>query len=453
MKAMNRYKTTSRVLLLAILLFTLFSNRSGLASICQSNARVTVNASVDTESEYSSGSLELTHAMNIWYTWINTSSTQVAFFTYYSEVYNSPIVTFLGQHYTANQTEVFVGNTLLLMEAYSDADGDQIPDADYEGATGEIVYFFLVNSSQVFIPTPVQKAIVDGVPHYTWGIEYGGVDGFLLYPEDKTVNGVTTNLAAKVNVLNLAFHYDYYIEGSVSYLKTSYEVGQLSEVDPYTPAASLDGLGLSLLYGTTMVTPKPYTVLVNGNPYSSREAEAQTTSTTRAEIIVEEAKLYEFVFEKYYARYRESHTETYVAQYSASPLDSIPPNAAMYLSPNWLVGWLLRFLSEDTFPTMSARLSTIDLEYNNSSFVYRFCYPTWEGDRLTHDPTYIAYLAPNGSVSPPPERPPFESLVATVITIAGLLVLSLALVELRKTRRIIKPNLFTSPPNLGDHQL
>ncbi|MEM2111232.1 MAG: hypothetical protein QXX08_05065 [Candidatus Bathyarchaeia archaeon] len=53
-------------------------------------------ASINTQSECSNGSIPLGPGMNLWYTWINTSETQVAFFTYYSEVYNSPIQTFLG---------------------------------------------------------------------------------------------------------------------------------------------------------------------------------------------------------------------------------------------------------------------------------------------------------------------------------------------------------------------
>lgn len=406
---------------------------------------------VDTKSEYSSGSIQLGPGVNLWYTWINASGTQVAFFTYYSEVYNSPLQTFLGQHYiAANETEVFIGNTLLLVEAYNDTNGNGVPEADLD----EIEYFFLVNSSVTFTATPVQKVMTENISHYIWGIQYGWVDGFVLYPKDRLINGVYTNLAARVNITDLAFTYEYYIQGNISYLKTGFKIGRLVDFEPHAPDVSLDGLGLSILYGTTMLTTKPYAVLVNGESYNSTVAETPTTSTSRAEVIVADTKLYEFIFEENYTLYRDSVTESYRSKSAASPTESIPPNAANYLSPYWLVGWLLRFLSEDVFPKLSASLPSIGLEYANSSFVYRVCYPAWEGWSIEHDPTYVAYLVPPESppISPPAGLP-IETIATAAVAIAGLLALTLALTELRRTRRILKVNPLTMHNHMRGKQL
>jgi len=404
-------KKCLRVLLTTLLLLASSFSIAGVNSVDAQSAKSSNQSRVDTKSEYSSGSISHGTDVNLWYTWINSSGTQVAFFTYYSEVYNSPIQTFLGQHYMANNdTEVFIGNTLLLMKAYNDTHENGVPDTDLK----EIEYFFLVNSSETFTPMSVQKMSVENVSHYTWGIAYGWVDGFLLYPEDRVANVVSTNLAAKVNITDLAFTYDYYIQGNVSYLKTGVKVGRVVDFAPYAADVSLSRLGLSLLYGTTMLTTKPYTVLVNGEPYNSRASAAPTTATSRAEVIVGDKKLYEFILEENYTLNRNWILESYRSKSVASPTESVPPNAAVYLSPYWLIGSLLRLLSEDVFPKLSTSLPNIGLGYTNSSFVYRVCYPMWEGWGIEHDPTYVAYLMPSKStpISPPSEFP--VEAIATV---------------------------------------
>jgi hypothetical protein len=397
---------------------------------------------IDTQSEYSDGSIPLGQDMNLWYVWVNASGTQVVFFTYYSEVYNSPIMTFLGEHYqTVDETEVFMGNTLLLMEAYDDANGNGVPEADFTTGTSEIEYFFIVNSSVGFVPMPVQKTVMDYTPHYTWGVRYERVDGALLYPEDRLMNGVWTNLAARVNITHLTFTYEYHVQEDASYLKTGFEVGEIVDIEPYTSNMNmtLNELGLSLLYGTTTLTAKPYTVLVNNEPYDSIKAEAPAVPTSRAEVMVEDMKTYEFIFEENYTLHRDSIVEVYDSKSAASAIDSVPPNADPYLSPYWLVGWLLRHLSDDVFPGMSTGMPDIDLNYTSSSFVYRVCYPLWEGWRIEHDPTYVAYITAV-EVGPPqrslPIEPSFETLVA--VTAACTFALAVALIELRRTKRILK---------------
>jgi hypothetical protein len=104
---------------------------------------------IDTNLEYSNGTLTSRNPdLPFWYDWINVSGTEIIFLAYQSHVVNPPIITFLGQHYHAeNETEVFIGNTLTSMEVYNDTNGNGLPDADYSKSSSEILYFFDVNSS------------------------------------------------------------------------------------------------------------------------------------------------------------------------------------------------------------------------------------------------------------------------------------------------------------------
>jgi len=423
--------------LLAVLLFlaAAFPIAEVNSNHVQRKSDISFSAINSEGSEYSSGSLQLSQDMNVWYASIN-QSTHVVFFTYYSKVYNSPIVTFLGQHYTtANNTEVFIGNTMLLMEAYNDTNGDSVPEADL----GEIKYFFLVNSSETFDATPVQKTTIENVSHYVWGIEYGWVDGFFLYPKDQIINGFSTNLAARVNITRLSLTYDYYVKGNVSYIKTGFKIGKMADFEPfYVQNVSSNELGLSILYGTAIFTTNPYTVRVNGKSYDSRTAQASATSTNQTEVVVESEKIYEFIFQENYTLYRDSATENHTSKTIASPTGSLPPNSLEHLS------WSLRLFSEDVFPKMDFKLPAIDLAYANSSLIYRVCYPTWDGWSIEHDPTYVAYLVPvsagepGSSGVPPPAGPSLETIVTAAVALAGTVALTLALVELRRTRRMLR---------------
>jgi len=387
-------------------------------------------ASIDTQSEYSNGSLQFyDFVMNLWYDWINTQGTQVIFFAYYSEVYNSPIITFVGQHYvTMNGTEVFVGNTLTLMELYNDANKNSVPEVN------EIGYFFLVNSSVGFTATPIEKITLGEVAHYRWGVKYQTIDGHLI---DET--GASK---ARVIVEHMAFSYDYYIQNNVSYLKTGFDIGEIVGIESSEPNLTLEGLSLSLLYATMTITPKNYTVLVNGQPYNSATAFPSPLATDRGEINIANQKTYEFVFGENYTLYKDSIVESHKSFSAASATETVSSNARVSLS--WLIEQLESVL-EDLFPKMSEMQVNIDLDYATSTFVYRVCYPTWEGYRVKHDPTYIAYINPQGT----PRIPigiPSELLIAA--TIIGLIALIAAVWELRKTKRLLRTPLAISLCNL-----
>lgn len=394
---------------------------------------------IDTSVEYSNGSMSSPlQGLSLWYTWINTSDTQIIYLAYQSYVLNPPVITFLGQHYhTENGTEIFVGNTLTAMEIYNDTNGNGVPDANFVAGSSEIVYYFMVNSSVSFVITPIEKSMIDDLPHYTWGVRYQTIDGFLLF-EDQSP-------AASVMLDYMEFSYDFYIQNNVSYLKTNFDIGKLLEIVPRSSQnvnVTLDGLSLALFYGTTVITSKPYTMLVDGKPYNSTTAPALAEPTELGEIRVGDAKAYEFVFGQNYTLFRDFQQEIYESQSTAVAKTSV--SSGIRVSVEWLLSDLEHVLS-NLFPKISSVQTAITLDYNVSSFLYRVCYPVWDGFRLEHDPTYVAYLsaASTPGIPPPiPElAPPIQFLV--VAALIGLVAFAAALVDLRKTRKVLKYSMHT----------
>ncbi len=386
---------------------------------------------IDTRTEYSNGSISSPHpGLALWYTWINTSDTQIIYLAYQSHMYNPPVVTFFGQHYyTENDTEVFVGNTLTSMEVYNDTNGNGVPDIDFATGKSEIVHYFLVNSSVSFEATPIEKSLINDVPHYKWGIRYATIDGYLTSEDGSP--------AAMVMLDYLALSYDFYIQNNVSYLKTNFSIGKILDITPLSSVnVTLEGLGLSLLYGTTIITMKPYVTMVNGEPYNSTTAQASAKPTESSEIRIENAKAYEFLFGQNYTLFRDSQEEVYESQSAAVANRSISGN--LRVSVEWLLHDLEGVLS-DLFPRMSSMNAPINLDYSVSSLLYRVCYPRWDGCRLEHDPTYVAYLK-TGII--PEISPPMMFVIAAALM--GLVALMAALVDLRKTRKMLRPLMHSS---------
>lgn len=388
--------------------------------------------SIDVSGEYSNGSIgSPLQGLSLWYAWVNTSGTQIIYLAYQSYILNPPVVTFLGQHfYVENDTEIFVGNTLSAMEVYNDTNENGVPDADFIMESSEIVYYFVVNSSESFVITPIEKSMINDLPHYIWGIRYETIDGFLLFENESP--------AARVMISYMEFSYDFYIQNNVSYLKTNFSVGEPLEITSFVGTnVTLDGLSLALFYGTTIITSKSYTTLVNGKPYNSTTAAASPEPTEVGEIRVEDAKVYEFVFGQNYTLFKDSQQESRESQSAAVARTSV--SSGIRMSIEWLLSNLEEVLS-DLFPRISSMQTAITLDYNVSSFLYRVCYPVWDGCSLKHDPTYVAYLsgAPTSGTPPPISElaPPLQFLI--VAALLGLVALAVALVDLRKTRKVLK---------------
>jgi hypothetical protein len=381
---------------------------------------------VNTTAEFSNGTIGLpTDPVVVWYVWINTSSFQVIYMACLSYMYPPPIITFFGEHYwTENGTEMFVGNTLTAMEVYNDTNTNGVPDINTGNGTNELLYNYFVNSSQSFAMTPVEKTVVDGVSHYKWGLRYNTVDGALL-----TENQATS---ARVMLDYLGSSFDFYVQDNVSYLKTGLELGKILNVTS-TPGfdISLEGLSLSILYGTTVDASQTYTAVVNGEPYNSTTTQNMVEPTQAGEIRVGETRAFQCIFGQNYTLFNDSQATIYPSQSAAVSDQSV--FGSLHRTVDYALTYFEQLLS-GLFPIITNNLpAVVNLDYNTSSLLYRVCYPQWSGYALEHDPTYLAYLtAPTISeisLSSPPEG----FIVAAIII--GSITLILALQDVRKTRR------------------
>lgn len=364
---------------------------------------------IDTNAEYTNGTIH-GETVDIWYAWVNVSETQVIYYALFSNEVNSPIINFLGQHFQVeNDTEVFVGNTLTLIEVYNDTNGDGIPQANFTSGETEIAYYLLVNSSIGYETTPIQRTLNGEISHYTWGFRYKTIDGFLLYPEQQPGEG-----AARVIIDHLGFKYDFYVVQNVSYIKKSFDIGNITEIQPLPdkPPVSLNGLSLSLLFSTVTISAKPYTAYVNGEPYNSTTAENPATPTSSGKIAVETIKAYEFLFGENYNLTRGGSIELYEVKSEAASTTSVPQSAQSRL--DWTLAYFEKNLNiSDLFPSASGIGGEVSLDYNVSAFLYRICYPVWDGLPIQHDPTYVAYLFSSTAI---PEFPIAIVLLISVIT-------------------------------------
>jgi len=367
--------------------------------------------SIDTNAEYQNGSIP-GQPLDIWYAWINVSEAQTIFYALTSDEVNPPIKNFLGQHFQVeNETEVFIGTTLLLIEVYNDANEDGIPQANFTSGESEIAYYLEVNSSLRYETTPIQKILENDIPHYKWGFKYDTIDGFLQHADE------AGHTSARVMIDYLGFNFDFYVVQNFSYLKTGFDIGSITSIEPWweEPPITLENLSLSLLFSTVVRSSKPFSTYVNGEPYNSTTATNPATATNGSQIAIELIKAYEFLFGENYNITRNEVTETYEVKSEAAATSSVPEGAQSRL--DWILSYFENYLNmSDMFPSAVGIHGDVNLDYNVSSLLYRICYPVWDGLTIEHDPTYVAYLFSNIII---PEFPSF--LVLPLFMMATLL--------------------------------
>jgi hypothetical protein len=414
------------IITLGILLIAL----ANIGFVSQSNHAIALDSqtaeTVDTTAEFSNGTIgSPTDPVVVWYVWINTSDFQMIYMACLSYMYPPPIITFFGEHYwTENGTEMFVGNTLTAMEVYNDTNGNGVPDVNTGNGTNELLYNYFVNSSQSFATTPIEKTVVNGVSHYKWGLRYNTVDGALL-----TENQATS---ARVMLDYLGSTFDFYVQNNVSYLKTGLEMGKVLNITS-TPSfnVSLDGLSLSILYGTTVDASQSYTAVVNGEPYNSTTTQNMAEPTQTGEIKVGDTTAFQCVFGQNYTLFNDSQGTIYPSQSAAVSDQSV--FGGLHRSVDYALTYFEQLLS-GLFPQITNNLPTVvNLDYNASSLLYRVCYPQWSGYALEHDPTYLAYLTPPTISEISLGSPPIGFIVAAIII--GSATLLLALQDVRRTRK------------------
>lgn len=363
--------------------------------------------------EMSSGFINGSYGLQLWYVWLNTSGTHVLFLAMYSAAMPPPINYFIGQHYfTANGTEVFVGNRLLGFEVYKDLNRNSILDADFtnwfDKNLDESRYFFLLNASVTADFTPPSKNVVNNSTHYLWEISYGQVQGnfaeignftggYIGNPETEGMlpSYFASFVSSTLDTLNLS--YDYWVENDTAYLKTGMSLGTFSKVEipgpyPQPTALNFTSSSFSTLYTTSVLSMKPYEI----QPENATNTGDTAVPVNATNIQVEHKEAFRLVFGENYTL--NGDPTEYRSSAGIYPASSVPGD--VIASTNYF-----RVDAEDTFKSYFGETSpslaeNVTLSVGRSSLIYRVCYPTWSNRSLSHDPLFIAYLGEPGFINP-----------------------------------------------------
>jgi len=167
------------------------------------------------------------------------------------------------------------------------------------------------------------------------------------------------------------------------------------------------------------ISANPTTAYVNGEPYNSTTAANPATATSGGEIAVKTIKAYEFLLGESYNLTRGETVETHETKSEAAATTSIPQGAQSRIS--WMLAYFENNLNmSDLFPSASGIGGNVNLNCSVSAFLYRICYPVWDGLMIQHDPTCVAYLFSNLIISE------FPALIILPLFMIALLLIVLA---------------------------
>lgn len=362
------------------------------------------------DAEYANGTIAIPDSpCLIWYDWINVSSTQVINYVLYTNSdypYPTPVANLVGQHFQLfDGTEVFVVSALDKMEVYRDQNGDGIPQANFTSGDSEILYWMFINMSDSYNIIPIQKTMESDVPHYQWGFTYVNVYAYL---ENETG---PIGIVAKLILDHLTVSYDFSLNGNVSNLKTSFDIGKVASISVLDSSQlSLDGLSLALLYPTSTYASEPYSTYVDGQPYNSTTANDSAVNAEVARVAVGNTKAYDFVFGGNYTLIRGENNETHATKAEVAALSSIPTE--IYGPVVWQTSF---FTDELKFHGLfGGSWSDVAIDYSASSLIYRICFPVWDGLQIQNDPVYVGYLFSSTEI---PEIP--TTIILPLIFIAA----------------------------------
>ncbi|MFA7396881.1 MAG: hypothetical protein WC046_00175 [Candidatus Bathyarchaeia archaeon] len=398
----------------------------------QLNLASTSSTIPQADQEFANGTLASNNApFKVWYNWVNVSNTQILYYAAYTTPdypFPVPIANIVGQHFSLEDgTQVFIASALSELEVYHDLNGDGIPQTNTGADENEVLYYIYSNMSQGYSMTPIQKTTIDSVPHYQWSFTYQNAYAYLQNAQARV------GVVARMFFEHLTLNYDFSVQGNVSDLKTSFDIGKVTNLEVLEPSefSSFDDLSLALLYATATYTSKPYSTSVNGQPYDSSTADSAVGADV-AEVKVDDVKAYDFVFGGNYTLNRDGSTEThgasvetYEAQAQAVPATGLP---TIYGPTVRSIGFFTDYLNlADLF---GGSWPSVNSNYESSSLIYRICFPEWDGMQIEHDPTFLGYIYNNQEI---PEIP-----TITLIIIPIVIASSLALLFQRK-RRLTKP--------------
>ncbi len=393
------------------------------------NVSPPVQSGISLSTEYSSGDVQVFPDLQAWYTWISVNGTNTIFLALHSNQLLSPVSAFVGQSYnTPTGTRVFVANALIAMEVYNDTDNNGFLDANYVmmGGSSELLYTIIMNASQTFTKSPVQKTVTNGVAHYDWGATYGLVQGGL-GPANPSYNYGSGG--AGVLIDHVSMFYDYSIKGNTTILKTSYEIGNLTLTSP-TPGTTLRGLSLSLLHATVVVSSKQYSITADSSAYDSQTMQTSSMMNV-ATVNVDNSLAYEFKFKDNYTLMTNPPVD-YPAVYATAPTSSLPPS--MFQGQDMMPLIRVQDYVKSSLPDIAGLPSTSDMNYNTSRLMYRICYPEWGGVGIKHDPTYIGYIGPGSSTTSNTSGfPLYVYYIAATIVAVGVVTTLFMLSRSRRT--------------------
>lgn len=389
------------------------------------------SSSIDISTEYSSGDVQVLPSSLAWFTWVNVNGTHTIFLALHSTQYPSPVSAFVGESYnTSSGSRVFVANAIMAIEVYNDTNGNGILDASYATGQTELLYTIVMNASQTFQPTPVSKISVNGVSHYRWGVTYGSIQAILVkYSAGIVGSPYGGGLPASyANIDHFTFSYDYSVAGNATFLKTSYEVGNVTLVPPTSPNVTLKGLSLSLLHFTFAVSSGGYAVRLNGSSIDFNSQTSQTSSGINvAQVVVPNSVAYEFRFNDNYTLLTNPPVSLR-AVYEAASSNSLPSGAFQGQGALDLIR--VQDYVRAALPSIAGLPSSSDLNVSTSRLIYRISYPTWGGIGVKHDPTYVAYYVPNLIAPSVPGPWGFAVYLAIAVVITAV-----AVVVIRRTRK------------------
>ena len=370
----------------------------------------------------------------IWYDWVSISGTQVINFAIYTTPdygYPVPVANLLGQHFRmADGTQVFIASALSELEVYRDVNGNGVPQANANSGESEIAYYMYVNMSDSYSMTPVQKAMEGPNPHYRWSFTYENAHGYLQNASRRV--GVVASLVFS----HITLSYDFSVNGNVSNLKTSFDIGPINSLVIHDSSQfSLEGLSLALLYATATYTSKSYVTYVDGEEFNSATAENSTFNAELAQVEVDGAKAYDFVFGGNYTLNRgetnqthQANIETYEARAEAAAFSDVLP--LIRVNPVKGMEFFRDQLQLEAL--FGGSWQNFNMDFQSSSLIYRICFPVWDGLQIQHDPVYVGYILGEPENTQPPEFPTATVLSALVITMAALLIIAIIV---RKRKR------------------
>ncbi|MGF3521828.1 MAG: hypothetical protein ACQXXJ_01875, partial [Candidatus Bathyarchaeia archaeon] len=196
-------------------------------------------------------------------------------------------------------------------------------------------------------------------------------------------------------------------------LKTSFDIGKVTSAYSINPKAvlptdtpfSFEGLSLALLFTTSTYASQSYQTSVDGQAYNSSATNASSTAVSTANIAVGNSSACDFVFGGNYTLTRGENNETHTAVTELHPakaeavaLAELP--ISIYQPALAQISIFGNYLNlTDLF---GGHWPNVAIDYRASSFIYRVCFPTWDGQQIIHDPIFRGYMAASTQISESP---------------------------------------------------